>query len=224
MTQTRSKQIRKNRETSQARSGFMQPSRPEGMVLEVLPVIPPDLRRRALEGGRLPPANRMIFIRVITGITGSEPASLKTPDVIIRNESGCSGGCRRPLSNGRHGRAVTAQAIGAQVALGHAQGQRADVSARICSANASLFRPLGDRHRAELSLSADSEEDALVLSSLHHRRLKNLATSILARAKKMIERQTPEVWDILDEVTKAIQSCSTAHDPPSPSIQAVEPH
>ena len=81
------------------------------MVLEVLPVIPPDLRPLVpLEGGRFATSDlNDLYRRVINRNNRLETcSSLKTPDVIIRNEKRMLQEAVDALfDNGRHGRAVT---------------------------------------------------------------------------------------------------------------------
>src|SRR3954470_17197549 len=87
------------------------PNRPEWMVLDVLPVIPPDLRPLVpLEGGRFATSDlNDLYRRVINRNNRLKNLlQLKTPDVIIRNEKRMLQEAVDALfDNGRHGRAVT---------------------------------------------------------------------------------------------------------------------
>ena len=80
------------------------------MVLDVLPVIPPDLRPLVpLEGARFATSDlNDLYRRVINRNNRLKNLQLKTPDVIIRNEKRMlqEGRCTF-FDNGRHGRAVT---------------------------------------------------------------------------------------------------------------------
>src|SRR6201985_2157082 len=113
MTKTRSKQLRKKiAKRLKLCQGFSAShSRPEYMVLEVLPVIPPDLRPLVpLEGGRFATSDlNDLYRRVINRNNRLKNLlSLKTPDVIIRNEKRMLQEAVDALfDNGRHGRAVT---------------------------------------------------------------------------------------------------------------------
>ena len=113
MGNTKSKQIRKKlAKRLKLVQGFASAhSRPEWMVLEVLPVIPPDLRPLVpLEGGRFATSDlNDLYRRVINRNNRLKNLlQLKTPDVIIRNEKRMLQEAVDALfDNGRHGRAVT---------------------------------------------------------------------------------------------------------------------
>mgnify|MGYP000331554173 CR=1 FL=1 len=110
---TRSKQNRKKlTKRIKLLEGFRSTgSRPEWMILEVLPVIPPDLRPLVpLEGGRFATSDvNDLYRRVINRNNRLRNLlQLKTPDVIIRNEKRMLQEAVDALfDNGRHGRAVT---------------------------------------------------------------------------------------------------------------------
>src|SRR6266851_6208142 len=173
MTETKSKQIRKKiAKRIKLLSAFMSnKSRPEWMVLTVLPVIPPDLRPLVpLEGGRFATSDlKDLYRRVINRNNRLKNLlQLKTPEVIIRNEKRMLQEAVDALfDNGRHGRSVTV--IGPELKL----------------------------HQCGLP-----KKMALVLfEPFIIRRLKELGYVHTVRsAKKLIERQSPEVWDILEEV------------------------
>ncbi|MEM1295490.1 MAG: DNA-directed RNA polymerase subunit beta', partial [Verrucomicrobiota bacterium] len=113
MTKTRSKQIRKKlaKRLKLAQGFASSHTRPEWMILEVLPVIPPDLRPLVpLEGGRFATSDlNDLYRRVINRNNRLKNLlQLKTPDVIIRNEKRMLQEAVDALfDNGRHGRAVT---------------------------------------------------------------------------------------------------------------------
>src|SRR6266513_2465139 len=113
MGATKSKQIRKKlAKRLKLVQGFMSShARPEWMVLDVLPVIPPDLRPLVpLEGGRFATSDlNDLYRRVINRNNRLKNLlQLKTPDVIIRNEKRMLQEAVDALfDNGRHGRAVT---------------------------------------------------------------------------------------------------------------------
>ena len=113
MTKTRSKQIRKKlARRIKLFQGFKESgTRPEWMILSVLPVIPPDLRPLVpLEGGRFATSDlNDLYRRVINRNNRLKNLmQLKTPEVIIRNEKRMLQEAVDALfDNGRHGRAVT---------------------------------------------------------------------------------------------------------------------
>jgi DNA-directed RNA polymerase subunit beta' len=113
MTETKSKQIRKKiAKRIKLLQGLQQSkSRPEWMILIVLPVIPPDLRPLVpLEGGRFATSDlNDLYRRVINRNNRLKNLlQLKTPEVIIRNEKRMLQEAVDALfDNGRHGRAVT---------------------------------------------------------------------------------------------------------------------
>ncbi len=113
MGATKSKQIRKKlAKRLKLVQGFQNShARPEWMILDVLPVIPPDLRPLVpLEGGRFATSDlNDLYRRVINRNNRLKNLLLlKTPDVIIRNEKRMLQEAVDALfDNGRHGRAVT---------------------------------------------------------------------------------------------------------------------
>jgi DNA-directed RNA polymerase subunit beta' len=235
MTTTRSKQIRKKlAKRLKLVQGFAHShSRPEWMILEVLPVIPPDLRPLVpLEGGRFATSDlNDLYRRVINRNNRLKNLlQLKTPDVIIRNEKRMLQEAVDALfDNGRHGRAVTGAGNRPLKSLSdmlkgkggrfrqNLLGKRVDYSGR----SVIVIGPELKLHQCGLP-----KKMALVLfEPFIIRRLKELGYVHTVRsAKKMIERQTPEVWDILEEVTKGhpvlLNRAPTLH---RLSIQAFEP-
>ena len=203
------------------------------MVLEVLPVIPPDLRPLVpLEGGRFATSDlNDLYRRVINRNNRLKNLlQLKTPDVIIRNEKRMLQEAVDALfDNGRHGRAVTGAGNRPLKSLSdmlkgkggrfrqNLLGKRVDYSGR----SVIVIGP-----ELKLNQCGLPKKMALVLfEPFIIRRLKDLGYVHTVRsAKKMIERQTPEVWDILEEVTKGhpvlLNRAPTLH---RLSIQAFEP-
>src|SRR5881409_686275 len=235
MTETKSKQIRKKiAKRIKLLSAFMaNKSRPEWMILTVLPVIPPDLRPLVpLEGGRFATSDlNDLYRRVINRNNRLKNLlQLKTPDVIIRNEKRMLQEAVDALfDNGRHGRAVTGAGNRPLKSLSdmlkgkggrfrqNLLGKRVDYSGR----SVIVIGPELKLHQCGLP-----KKMALVLfEPFIIRRLKDLGYVHTVRsAKKMIERQTPEVWDILEEVTKGhpvlLNRAPTLH---RLSVQAFEP-
>jgi DNA-directed RNA polymerase subunit beta' len=235
MTATRSKQLRKKlAKRLKLVQGFMNSkTRPEWMILNVLPVIPPDLRPLVpLEGGRFATSDlNDLYRRVINRNNRLKTLlQLKTPEVIIRNEKRMLQEAVDALfDNGRHGRAVTGAANRPLKSLSdmlkgkggrfrqNLLGKRVDYSGR----SVIVIGPELKLHQCGLP-----KKMALVLfEPFIIRRLKEQGHVHTVRsAKKLIERQTPEVWDILDEVTKGhavlLNRAPTLH---RLSIQAFEP-
>jgi DNA-directed RNA polymerase subunit beta' len=235
MTETKSKQIRKKlAKRIKLLQGLMSSkSRPEWMILTVLPVIPPDLRPLVpLEGGRFATSDlNDLYRRVINRNNRLKNLlSLKTPEVIIRNEKRMLQEAVDALfDNGRHGRAVTGAGNRALKSLSdmlkgksgrfrqNLLGKRVDYSGR----SVIVIGPELKLHQCGLP-----KKMALVLfEPFIIRRLKELGYVHTVRsAKKMIERQTTEVWDILEEVTKGhpvlLNRAPTLH---RLSVQAFEP-
>src|SRR5438067_2269336 len=235
MGNTRSKQIRKKlAKRLKLVQGFQNShARPEWMILDVLPVIPPDLRPLVpLEGGRFATSDlNDLYRRVINRNNRLKNLLLlKTPDVIIRNEKRMLQEAVDALfDNGRHGRAVTGAGNRPLKSLSdmlkgkggrfrqNLLGKRVDYSGR----SVIVIGPELKLHQCGLP-----KKMALVLfEPFIIRRLKDLGYVHTVRsAKKMIERQTPEVWDILDEVTRGhpvlLNRAPTLH---RLSIQAFEP-
>ncbi|MES2736359.1 MAG: DNA-directed RNA polymerase subunit beta' [Verrucomicrobiota bacterium] len=235
MTKTRSKQIRKKlAKRLKLCQGFAEShSRPEAMIMEVLPVIPPDLRPLVpLEGGRFATSDlNDLYRRVINRNNRLKNLlQLRTPDVIIRNEKRMLQEAVDALfDNGRHGRPVTGAGNRPLKSLSdmlkgksgrfrqNLLGKRVDYSGR----SVIVIGP-------DLTLNQCGlpKKMALVLfEPFIIRRLKEMGLVHTVRsAKKMIERRTPEVWDILDEVTKGhpvlLNRAPTLH---RLSIQAFEP-
>ena len=235
MGETRSKQIRKKlSKRIKLFQGFITgKSRPEWMILTVLPVIPPDLRPLVpLEGGRFATSDlNDLYRRVINRNNRLKNLlQLKTPEVIIRNEKRMLQEAVDALfDNGRHGRAVTGAGNRPLKSLSdmlkgksgrfrqNLLGKRVDYSGR----SVIVIGPELKLHQCGLP-----KKMALVLfEPFIIRRLKELGYVHTVRsAKKMIERQTTEVWDILAEVTKGhpvmLNRAPTLH---RLSIQAFEP-
>ena len=235
MTKTRSKQVRKklSKRLKLAQGFASSHTRPEWMILEVLPVIPPDLRPLVpLEGGRFATSDlNDLYRRVINRNNRLKNLlQLKTPEVIIRNEKRMLQEAVDALfDNGRHGRAVTGAGNRALKSLSdmlkgkggrfrqNLLGKRVDYSGR----SVIVIGPELQLHQCGLP-----KKMALVLfEPFIIRRLKELGYVHTVRsAKKMIERKTPEVWDILEEVTKGhpvlLNRAPTLH---RLSIQAFEP-
>src|SRR5439155_758505 len=174
-------------------------ARPEWMILDVLPVIPPDLRPLVpLEGGRFATSDlNDLYRRVINRNNRLKNLLLlKTPDVIIRNEKRMLQEAVDALfDNGRHGRAVTGAGNRPLKSLSdmlkgkggrfrqNLLGKRVDYSGR----SVIVIGP-----ELKLNHCGLPKKMALVLCEpFIIRRLKDLGyVHTVRRAKKMIERQT----------------------------------
>ncbi|NCC49711.1 MAG: DNA-directed RNA polymerase subunit beta' [Spartobacteria bacterium] len=235
MESTRSKQTRKKLTKRMKVMDGLRTSntRPEWMILEVLPVIPPDLRPLVpLEGGRFATSDlNDLYRRVINRNNRLKNLlQLKTPDVIIRNEKRMLQEAVDALfDNGRHGRAVTGAGNRPLKSLSdmlkgkqgrfrqNLLGKRVDYSGR----SVIVVGPELQLHQCGLP-----KKMALVLfEPFIIRRLKEMGIVHTVRsAKKMIEREDEAVWDILEEVTRGhtvmLNRAPTLH---RLSIQAFEP-
>jgi DNA-directed RNA polymerase subunit beta' len=235
MEATRSKQVRKKiAKRMKIVEGFrISDTRPEWMVLDVLPVIPPDLRPLVpLEGGRFATSDlNDLYRRVINRNNRLRNLlQLKTPDVIIRNEKRMlQEAVDAVIDNGRHGRAVTGAGNRPLKSLSdmlkgkggrfrqNLLGKRVDYSGR----SVIVIGP-----ELKLRQCGLPKKMALVLfEPFIIRRLKELGIVHTVRsAKKLIERQSDDVWDILEEVTRGktvmLNRAPTLH---RLSIQSFEP-
>ena len=231
---TRSKQIKKKiARRMKIIQGFLASGkRPEHMILTILPVIPPDLRPLVpLEGGRFATSDlNDLYRRVINRNNRlKQLIQMKTPDVIIHNEMRMlQEAVDALLDNGRHGKPVKdrdrqLKSISDMLKGKHGRfrqnllGKRVDYSGR----SVIVIGP-----ELKLNQCGLPKKMALVLfEPFIIRRLKELGFAHTVRgARKHIEQKKPEVWDILEEVTKGhpvfLNRAPTLH---RLSIQAFEP-
>ena len=235
MFATRSKAIRKKiAKRLRLIEGFINSgAKPEWMIMEVLPVIPPELRPLVpLEGGRFATYDlNDLYRRVIYRNNRLRNLlQLKTPEVIIRNEKRMlQEAVDALLDNGRHGRAITGAGNRPLKSLSdmlkgkggrfrqNLLGKRVDYSGR----SVIVVGP-------ELSLDQCGIPKKMALTLFEPfiiRHLKDRGFVHTVRsAKKMIERGDSEVWDILEEVTNGhpvmLNRAPTLH---RLSIQAFNP-
>ncbi|MEG3604056.1 MAG: DNA-directed RNA polymerase subunit beta', partial [Verrucomicrobiota bacterium] len=213
MHETNSKQIKKKLASRlKVTQGFLNSeASPEWMILDSIPVIPPDLRPLVpLEGGRFATSDlNDLYRRVINRNNRLKNLlQLKTPDVIIHNEKRMLQEAVDALfDNGRHGRAITGSGNRALKSLSdmlkgkqgrfrqNLLGKRVDYSGR----SVIVIGPELKLHQCGIP-----KKMALILfEPFIIRRLKELGFVHTVRgARKMIESRSPEVWDILEEVTK----------------------
>ena len=208
-------------------------NKPEWMVLEVLPVLPPDLRPLVpLDGGRFATSDlNDLYRRVINRNNRLKRLlELNAPDIIVRNEKRMlQESVDALLDNGRRGRAITGSNKRPLKSLAdmikgkqgrfrqNLLGKRVDYSGRsviVCGPTLRLHQ-CGLPKKMALELFKP-----FIFSKLE---LRGLATTIKA-AKKMVEREEPVVWDILDEVIREhpvlLNRAPTLH---RLGIQAFEP-
>ena len=208
-------------------------NKPEWMVLEVLPILPPDLRPLVpLDGGRFATSDlNDLYRRVINRNNRLKRLlDLNAPDIIVRNEKRMlQESVDALLDNGRRGRAITGSNKRPLKSLAdmikgkqgrfrqNLLGKRVDYSGRtvIVSGPELRLHQCGLPKKMALELFKP-----FIFSKLEHR---GLATTIKA-AKKMVEREEAVVWDILDEVIREhpvlLNRAPTLH---RLGIQAFEP-
>ncbi|MDT8429817.1 MAG: DNA-directed RNA polymerase subunit beta' [Pseudomonadales bacterium] len=208
-------------------------NKPEWMVLTVLPVLPPDLRPLVpLEGGRFATSDlNDLYRRVINRNNRLKRLlDLNAPDIIVRNEKRMlQEAVDALLDNGRRGRAITGSNKRPLKSLAdmikgkqgrfrqNLLGKRVDYSGR----SVIVVGPTLRLHQCGLPKKMALELfKPFIFGKLERR---GLATTIKA-AKKMVERETPEVWDILAEVIREhpvlLNRAPTLH---RLGIQAFEP-
>src|ERR1700758_3098271 len=183
--------------------------KPEWMILEVLPVLPPDLRPLVpLDGGRFATSDlNDLYRRVINRNNRLKRLlELKAPDIIVRNEKRMlQEAVDSLLDNGRRGKAMTGANKRPLKSLAdmikgkggrfrqNLLGKRVDYSGR----SVIVVGPQLKLHQCGLpKLMALELFKPYIFNKLE---TMGLATTIKA-AKKMVEAQEPVVWDILEEV------------------------
>ncbi len=207
--------------------------KPEWMVLEVLPVLPPDLRPLVpLDGGRFATSDlNDLYRRVINRNSRLRRLlELKAPEIIARNEKRMlQEAVDSLLDNGRRGKAMTGANKRALKSLAdmikgksgrfrqNLLGKRVDYSGR----SVIVVGPTLKLHQCGLpKLMALELFKPFIFSRLE---AMGIATTIKA-AKKEVESGTPVVWDILEEVIKEhpvmLNRAPTLH---RLGIQAFEP-
>ena len=186
-------------------------NKPEWMVMNVLPVLPPDLRPLVpLEGGRFATSDlNDLYRRVINRNNRLKRLlELNAPEIIVRNEKRMlQESVDALLDNGRRGRVITGTNKRPLKSLAdmikgkggrfrqNLLGKRVDYSGRsviVAGPNLRLHQ-CGLPKKMALELFKP-----FVYGKLENR---ELATTIKA-AKKLVERETPEVWEVLEEVIR----------------------
>ena len=208
-------------------------NKPEWMILTVLPVLPPELRPLVpLDGGRFATSDlNDLYRRVINRNNRLKRLlELNAPDIIVRNEKRMlQESVDALLDNGRRGRAITGTNKRPLKSLAdmikgkqgrfrqNLLGKRVDYSGR----SVIVVGPTLRLHQCGLPKKMALELfKPFIFSKLQHR---GLATTIKA-AKKMVERESAEVWDILEDVIREhpvmLNRAPTLH---RLGIQAFEP-
>jgi DNA-directed RNA polymerase subunit beta' len=209
------------------------PNKPEWMVLECIPVIPPDLRPLVLlDSGNFATSDLNDLYRRIINRNNrlKKLVDLNAPEVIIRNEKRMlqqsvdalfdNNRCKRPVlgSSNRPLKSLTDMIKGKQGRFReNLLGKRVDYSAR----SVIVVGPELKLHQCGLPKKIALE----LFQPFIIRRLKELGhADTIKSAKKMLERKEEQVWDILEEVTKnhpvLLNRAPTLH---RMGIQAFEP-
>jgi len=208
-------------------------NKPEWMVLKVLPILPPELRPLVpLDGGRFATSDlNDLYRRVINRNNRLKRLlDLSAPDIIVRNEKRMlQESVDALLDNGRRGRAITGtnklplKSLADMIKGKQGRfrqnllGKRVDYSGR----SVIVVGPTLRLHQCGIPKKMALELfKPFIFSKLEFR---GLATTIKA-AKKLVEREGAEVWDILEEVIREhpimLNRAPTLH---RLGIQAFEP-
>ena len=208
-------------------------NRPEWMILDCIPVIPPDLRPMVmLDGGRFATSDlNDLYRRVINRNNRlTKMKELHAPDIIIRNEKRMlQEAVDALIDNGRHGRAVTGPSNRPLKSLSdmlkgkqgrfrqNLLGKRVDYSGRsviVVGPELKIYQ-CGLPKEMAIELFKPFVMKELVANGTSHN-IKN--------AKKMVEKLEPAVWDVLEDVIKEhpvmLNRAPTLH---RLGIQAFEP-
>ncbi|RJE82420.1 DNA-directed RNA polymerase subunit beta' [Paracoccus onubensis] len=208
-------------------------NRPEWMVMTVLPVIPPELRPLVpLDGGRFATSDlNDLYRRVINRNNRLKRLiELRAPDIIVRNEKRMLQESVDALfDNGRRGRVITGNNRRPLKSLSdmlkgkqgrfrqNLLGKRVDFSGR----SVIVTGPELKLHQCGLPKKMALE---LFKPFIYSRLEAKGLSSTVKQAKKLVEKERPEVWDILDEVIREhpvlLNRAPTLH---RLGIQAFEP-
>jgi DNA-directed RNA polymerase subunit beta' len=208
-------------------------SRPEWMILDVVPVIPPELRPLVpLDGGRFATSDlNDLYRRVINRNNRLKRLiELRAPDIIVRNEKRMLQESVDALfDNGRRGRAITGANKRPLKSLSdmlkgkqgrfrqNLLGKRVDYSGR----SVIVVGPELKLHQCGLPKKMALE---LFKPFIYSKLEKYGHATTIKAAKRMVEKERPEVWDILEEVIREhpvmLNRAPTLH---RLGIQAFEP-
>ena len=208
-------------------------NRPEWMVMDVIPVLPPDLRPLVpLDGGRFATSDlNDLYRRVINRNNRLKRLlELNAPDIIIRNEKRMLQEAVDVLfDNGRRGKVITGTNKRPLKSLSdmlkgkqgrfrqNLLGKRVDYSGRTVI----VIGPNLRLHQCGLPKKMALE---LFKPFIYNKLEEKGFVSTIKTAKRMVEKETPEVWDTLDEVVREypilLNRAPTLH---RLGIQAFEP-
>ena len=208
-------------------------NRPEWMIMDVIPVLPPDLRPLVpLDGGRFATSDlNDLYRRVINRNNRLKRLQeLNAPDIIIRNEKRMLQEAVDVLfDNGRRGKTITGASKRPLKSLSdmlkgkqgrfrqNLLGKRVDYSGRTVIVTGPNLR----LHQCGLPKKMALE---LFKPFIYNKLEEKGYVSTIKAAKKMVEKETPEVWDTLDEVVREfpvmLNRAPTLH---RLGIQAFEP-
>ncbi len=208
-------------------------NRPEWMIMDVIPVLPPDLRPLVpLDGGRFATSDlNDLYRRVINRNNRLKRLiELNAPEIIIRNEKRMLQEAVDVLfDNGRRGKVITGPNKRPLKSLSdmlkgkqgrfrqNLLGKRVDYSGR----SVIVIGPDLRLHQCGLPKKMALE---LFKPFIYHRLEKKGIVTTIKAAKKLVEKETPEVWDTLSEVVREypvlLNRAPTLH---RLSIQAFEP-
>ncbi|WP_425539748.1 DNA-directed RNA polymerase subunit beta' [Microaceticoccus formicicus] len=233
MNSTGQKKVRLSRRLEVVESFRQSGNRPEWMIMDVIPVIPPDLRPMVqLEGGRFATSDlNDLYRRVINRNNRLKRLlDIGSPEIIIRNEKRMlQESVDALIDNGRRGKAVTGPGNRNLKSLSdmlkgktgrfrqNLLGKRVDYSGRsvIVVGPELKFYQCGLPKKMAMELFKPFVMNQLVEDEI--------APNIKS-AKKMVERSSPKVWDILEKVIKdhpvLLNRAPTLH---RLGIQAFEP-
>ena len=207
--------------------------KPEWMIMNVIPVIPPELRPLVpLDGGRFATSDlNDLYRRVINRNNRLQRLlNLKAPDIIVRNEKRMlQEACDALFDNGRRGRVITGTNKRPLKSLSdmlkgkqgrfrqNLLGKRVDYSGR----SVIVVGPELKLHQCGIPKKMAIE---LFKPFIYSKLEKYSLAATIKAAKKMVEKERPEVWDILAEVIREhpvlLNRAPTLH---RLGIQAFEP-
>jgi DNA-directed RNA polymerase subunit beta' len=184
-------------------------NKPEWMILKVLPILPPDLRPLVpLDGGRFATSDlNDLYRRVINRNNRlARLLELDAPEIIVRNEKRMlQEAVDSLIDNGRRGRAVMGnnrrplKSISDMIKGKQGRfrqnllGKRVDYSGR----SVIVCGPYLKLHQCGLPKKMALE---LFKPFIYNRLISKGLASTIKAAKKMVEAETPEVWDVLEKV------------------------
>ena len=205
-------------------------NRPEHMILDVIPVIPPELRPMVqLDGGRFATSDLNDLYRRIINRNNrlKRLLDLGAPDIIVRNEKRMlQEAVDALIDNGRRGRPVTGPGNRPLKSLSdmlkgkqgrfrqNLLGKRVDYSGRsviVVGPELKMFQ-CGLPKEMALELFKPFVMKRLVETGQAHN---------IKSAKRMVERVRPEVWDVVEEYKRASCALKPCTYPTSPGIQAL---